>query len=185
MNYETGSNAPIVSVGLNSNSRAIYCCGYQSEHNNATRCSNGDAPFVLDDGDIIFGRAALANVTARGLDPSTTSGSIASATGTTSTQAGNEQCTLQDHSTAIGVGVGVSLGVLALGALTWALIERRQNRRSRPSTSGVDPATRQAYIPSRRKTGPTELDQPSSANSDTLVNGSSVVEIMGSEIRHG
>lgn len=183
VNYLTGSNAPIVSVGLNDNSRAIYCCGYQSENNNATRCSNGDAPFVLEDGNMIFGRAALVNATASQLNPSTTSGLVASITGATNTTSGNDECfSSHNNSTAIGVGVGVPLGVLALCAVAWALTERRRSRRNQRTETGATQAMEQVYMPPRRKYGPTELDHPTSTNSDSLV-PSPVVEIMGSDAR--
>jgi hypothetical protein len=183
VNYQTGSNAPIVSVGLNDNSRAIYCCGYQSEYSNATRCSNGDAPFVLEDGNMIFGRAALFNATASRLNPSSTSASVASMTGTTNTAGGNEECpSPHSNSTAIGVGVGVPLGVLALCSLAWALTERRRSRSNQRTDTGAAQETGRVYMPPRRKCGPTELDHPTSTNSDSLVN-SPVVEIMGSEAR--
>jgi hypothetical protein len=184
VNYQTGSNAPIVSVGLNDNSRAIYCCGYQSEYNNATRCSNGDAPFVLEDGNMIFGRAALFNATASRLNSSSTGVSVASMTGTTNTADGNEECpSSHGNSTAIGVGVGVPLGVLALCAVAWAFTERRRRSRSNQRTdTGAAQETGRVHMPPRRKCGPTELDHPTSTNSDSLVN-SPVVEIMGSEAR--
>jgi hypothetical protein len=181
VNYQTGSNAPIVSVGLNGNSRAIYCCGYQSEYNNATRCSNGDAPFVLEDGDMIFGRAALFNATAGRLNSSSTGVSIASTTETTNTASGNEECpSPHSNSTVIGVGVGVPLGVLALCAVAWALSERRRSRSNQRIEARVTQETGQVYMPPRRKCGPTELDHPTSTNSDSLVH-SPAVEIMGSE----
>ncbi|KAJ5301426.1 hypothetical protein N7508_006289 [Penicillium antarcticum] len=167
-------------MGLNNDNRATYCCGYQSENNNATRCSNGDAPFVLDDGDMIFGRAALVNVTASGFDPSTTK--------TTNTTGGNEGNgeTPSRNSTAVigvGVGVGVPLGVLVLCGVAWALTERRRSRRRQPTMTGAEQATEQAYRPPQRKSGPTELYQPTKTNSDTLIHGSPLVEIMGSEAR--
>lgn len=183
VNYQTGSNAPIVSVGMNDNSRAIYCCGYQSEYNNGTRCSNGDAPFVLEDGNMIFGRAALFNATASQLNSSSTSVSVASMTGATNTGGGDEECSSpHSNSTAIGVGVGVPLGVLAICAVAWALTERRRSRSNQRTEAGGTEETRQVYMPPRRKCGPTELDHPTSTTSDSLVN-SPVVEIMGSEAR--
>ncbi|KAJ5359749.1 uncharacterized protein N7496_012162 [Penicillium cataractarum] len=174
VNYDTGSNAPIVSVGLNNDSRAIYCCGYQGEHNNGTKCSNGDTPFILDDGEMIFGRAALVNVTTNRPDPSTT--------GTANTTCGNdERSSSQNKNITLGLGVGVPLGVVALCAVAWALIERRRTRRHQPTIPGFAQVTGQVYVPPRRKSGPTELDQPSSTTSDTLIQGSPLVEIMGSE----
>ncbi|KAJ5203754.1 uncharacterized protein N7498_004633 [Penicillium cinerascens] len=201
VNYQTGSNAPMVSVGLNDNSRAIYCCGYQSENSNATRCSNGDAPFVLDDGEMIFGRAALANGTGTACrsDPSTT--------GTTNTAGGTEETPiftgttkgtgetggspLHNYSTAVGVGVGVPLGVLLLCAVAWGLTKRRRNRRrqltmtetAQPPMTEAAQESREVYMPPRRKYGPTELSPSTDTNSDTLIHGSPLAEIMGSEAR--
>lgn len=166
-------------MGLNNDSRAIYCCGYQSENSNATRCSNGDAPFVLDGGEMIIGRAALANVTAGRSDPSTTGATNTTGGG----NKGNGETPLHNHSTAIGIGVGVPLGVLLLCAVAWALIERRRSRRRQPAMTEAAPATGQVYMPPRRKSGPTELSPSTDKNSDTLIHGSPLAEIMGSEAR--
>jgi hypothetical protein len=127
---------------------------------------------------MIFGRAALVNVTASRPEPSTT--------GTTNTKGGNEgngETSSHNSTTAVGVGVGVPLGILALCGVAWALIERRRSRRRQSTMSGVAQATEQVYMPPQRKYGPTELYQPTNTNSDTLIHGSPLAEVMGSEAR--
>lgn len=126
---------------------------------------------------MIFGRAAL-NVTATRSDPSPT--------GTTNTTGGNEgngKTPSHNNTTAIGVGVGVPLGVLALCGVAWALFERRQNRRRQQTMTEAAQATGQVYMPPQRKYGPTELYQPTNTKSDTLIHGSPVAEVTGSEVR--
>ncbi|KAL2838019.1 hypothetical protein BJY01DRAFT_38728 [Aspergillus pseudoustus] len=170
VNFLTGTNAPITSVGTNDDGRAIYCCGYQSANQTTTECGHGDPPFALADAEMIFGRAALED--ARGESDS-------------SNEAGTTSSSCSTNDVAIGAGVGVPLGVLALSAVAWALLERR--RRMKSAGAGLGPGTghapvRQVLIPPQRKTGPTELDQETGSSSpDTLLDGTRVVELAGSE----
>ncbi|KAL3468159.1 hypothetical protein BJX64DRAFT_85244 [Aspergillus heterothallicus] len=199
VNFLTGTNAPIISMGTNDDGRAIYCCGYQSANQSMTECANGDAPFVLEDAEMVFGRAALDN-TSGNTSSSTDSGS-SSTSSTTSptategnggenggsrsdTETGASSSNCSNNDVAIGAGVGVPLVVLALSAVAWALLERR--RRVKSVGAGIAPASshtpvRELFIPPQRKTGPTELDQETGSISPvTLIDGTRIAELAGS-----
>ncbi|KAJ0420542.1 hypothetical protein BJY00DRAFT_284049 [Aspergillus carlsbadensis] len=183
VNFLTGTNAPITSVGTNDDGRAIYCCGYQSANQTTDECANGDAPFVLEDGEMVFGRAALADASE---DPSSSATTSTSPTSTSGREPESSTCSNND--VAIGAGVGVPLGVLALSAVAWALLERRRRAKTVAGVgngSGAEHGhgrVREVFVPPQRKTVPTELDQETTSSSpDTLIHGREVVELMGSE----
>jgi hypothetical protein len=186
VNFLTGTNAPITSVGTNDDGRAIYCCGYQSANQTTDECANGDRPFVLEDGEMVFGRAALADATEDGNSSSSTTTSTSPTA--TETDASTDSATCSNNDVAIGAGVGVPLGVLALSAVAWALLERRRRVKTVAgvgigSEIGRGPGhVREVFVPPQRKTRPTELDQETASSSpDTLNHGREVVELMGSE----
>ncbi|CAG8247012.1 unnamed protein product [Penicillium olsonii] len=113
-------------------SAASYCCN--SVLTNATTgenmCSDVDgspqSSFTITEGEIIPGTAALSDLV-RKSDKS--SSSVVTNTSRASTES---ESTKEDHSkeVAIGAGVGVPLGVLALAAVGWALSERRKRKRA-------------------------------------------------------
>ncbi|KAL4872529.1 hypothetical protein BDV12DRAFT_210489 [Aspergillus spectabilis] len=192
VNYRTATNAPITSVGLNSDGRAIYCCGEAPGNQTTRECANGDPPFILEDATMIFGRAALADVSS-----STNSNSTDSTTGDEdgggdSNSSSDGACTQSSsstcHSTAIGAGVGVPLGVLAVSAVAWALLERR--RRAGTGTGGMGGGENgnvqlQAgeHCAPEKKFGPTQLSEVAGADSpETLLQGSAISEMMGPEV---
>ncbi|KAL2847898.1 hypothetical protein BJX68DRAFT_105559 [Aspergillus pseudodeflectus] len=184
VNFLTGTNALITSVGTNDDGRAIYCCGYQSANQTIDECANGDAPFVLEDGEMVFGRAALADASEDSSSSSTTSTSPTA----TGTDASTEPSTCSNNDVAIGAGVGVPLGMLALSAVAWALLERRRRVKTVTGVGIGSGAERghahvlEVFVPPQRKAGPTELDQQTASSSpDTLIHGREVVELMGSE----
>ncbi|KAL5358361.1 hypothetical protein BJX96DRAFT_146403 [Aspergillus floccosus] len=98
---------------------ALYCCGtLVSDGNGKVVCPNGANAFSLEDAHALPGYGLLSN-----LSNFYTSGSMpSSATETSSCTA--ETC----HDTAIGAGVGVPLGVIALASLGWAFLERKRAR---------------------------------------------------------
>ncbi|KAL4905021.1 hypothetical protein BDW74DRAFT_153981 [Aspergillus multicolor] len=185
VNYRTATNAPIVSVGTNDDGRAIYCCGGQSS-NSSSSCENGDDPFVLEDGEMIFGVAALADATSDSNANSTASdsGSDSNSGGADGGQDGSgssSESNCSNNDVAIGAGVGVPLGVLALSAVAWALLERRKRLKpagtgdvyaSGAGDTGIPVQTQQVYVPPPQKGHPTELDAVGKAR---------ISEIMGSE----
>lgn len=113
--------------------KSLYCCNsIVPNSSETTACPNDEPPFEIDDAKIILGRGALANLTKKA---TTSSPSEANDTFTTSapTQAGNgTDAVVKDNTskeTAIGVGVGVPLGVIAIAAVAWAFWERAQRKK--------------------------------------------------------
>ncbi|KAL4907649.1 hypothetical protein BDW74DRAFT_111482 [Aspergillus multicolor] len=119
------------------NSISRYCCGTVFGSNDSTSdttCRDGE-PFTVPDAEALPGYALLANVTS--FNTSTDSGSDSS----------NESCSTPSspstatwssstcHETAIGAGIGVPLGVIALASVAWALWERRKRKQTIPSAS--------------------------------------------------
>jgi hypothetical protein len=107
-------------------SASTYCCGSPIAVGDTVSCpsdsDNDGKPLTVTTGKVIPGRALLANV------PSLSSASstgINTSSGTTSNAGSCQTC----HDTAIGAGVGVSLGALALLFVIWAIIERRRASR--------------------------------------------------------
>lgn len=137
----------------------MYCCG--GGNSTGTECENGDPPFVLEDGEMIFGRAALAMNGSGSTPDSSPDSSPDSETG------------CSNNEVAIGAGVGVPLGVLALAAVGWAFYERRR----KPVISGpgsghqIEKQEAQAQAQTQFPKEPTELEQRA------MVHGNGVVEI--------
>ncbi|KAJ5280149.1 hypothetical protein N7478_005521 [Penicillium angulare] len=134
---------------------SLYCCGTPIYNGSAIVCPDGDS-FQVDDGEVILGRAALANAT-------TISSNGTSSNSTTATSSASSS---NSHNVAIGAGVGVPLGVIAIGTLIWALWERkRANRLSkslatasvgRGTYNEVDGLTSSSAM--TRSSAPRELD---------------------------
>ncbi|CAI7618599.1 unnamed protein product, partial [Penicillium viridicatum] len=101
-------------------STSLYCCGSPMAVDSNVLChsqsdNDGEPPFTVKSGRVIPGRALLANV------PTLKNTSD----GTNSDSTSCQTC----HDTAVGAGVGVPLGVLALLFVIWAIIERRRASR--------------------------------------------------------
>ncbi|PLB55449.1 hypothetical protein P170DRAFT_461324 [Aspergillus steynii IBT 23096] len=108
---------------------STYCCGnpiYDESTGNVT-CPNGEKPFEMPSAKVLLGRAALANGTA--------------GDGTANTGMVDDRCGVSAEEravrTAIGAGVGLPLGVVALLALGWAFWERRARRKADAMYRGV------------------------------------------------
>ncbi|KAL5332125.1 hypothetical protein BJX70DRAFT_393211 [Aspergillus crustosus] len=91
-----------------------YCCGTAISNGSILTCREGES-FAVPNGDVLPGYALLANVSSL---------SQRQQNHTIPILGSNPEC----HETAIGAGVGVPLGVLALGSIAWALFERRGQR---------------------------------------------------------
>lgn len=110
---------------------SLYCCGSAIAVGSSVVCpstsDNDGEPFTVKSGRVIPGRALLRNVST--LKETSSTGNEGSGGSTCQT------C----HDTAIGAGVGVPLGALALLFVIWAILERR--RASRLSRALAGPAT--------------------------------------------
>ncbi|OOF99039.1 hypothetical protein ASPCADRAFT_127613 [Aspergillus carbonarius ITEM 5010] len=129
-NKNPTGGAPIIGIGSDSSGNAQYCCGFQVKNNGSSECVDGDTAFTLDDGEMILGRAALENVTSTSSSSSTSTRTMSTATvvETTCSASNNEPHCGTSNATAVGAGVGVPLGVLAVSAVVWALWERGRRR---------------------------------------------------------
>ncbi|KAJ5450253.1 uncharacterized protein N7458_006702 [Penicillium daleae] len=135
------------------NNTAIYCCGTPIIDGDKIVCpDNPTSGFEVPTGWPIPGRALLANSTlldaiATTSSPSATA-SVSSSSSTSpttssssSSSSGSTATCSTCHETAIGAGVGVPLGVIALLSIVWALFERRRALKGR----GMHPAAGTPY----------------------------------------
>ncbi|RLL98480.1 hypothetical protein CFD26_101950 [Aspergillus turcosus] len=97
------------------NGIATYCCGTPITNGTDVICPEGTDSFQIPTGHALTGVALLSDVNS------------SSATTAASTDTATRSC----HDTAIGAGVGVPLGVIALMTLAWALFERKARRAMR------------------------------------------------------
>lgn len=115
--------ASISNIYFNGSS-SLYCCGSPMAVGSSVVCpstsDNDGEPFTVQSGRVIPGRALLENVSTL-KNTSSTGSNSSNGSDTTSCQT----C----HDTAIGAGVGVPLGALALLFVIWAIIERRRASR--------------------------------------------------------
>ena len=141
--------------------KASYCCGTPVSDGENMVCPNGESSFAVETGSMIIGRAALANLTESNSDDSDSSTASATATGSSPTETPEATATCSSSettsnstetcdnngtsATAVGAGVGVPLGVIALSAIAWAMWERGRRRKERtaattPQELGATPA---------------------------------------------
>ncbi|KAF5854954.1 hypothetical protein ETB97_010489 [Aspergillus alliaceus] len=124
-NATPSKGASIINLGFSSGS-ATYCCGSPVTNGSNVVCPSDESdngsnvPFTIQDGNPIMNTALLLNISS--LDASDSSLSNSShATPTTCPSS---------HETAIGVGIGVPLGAIAVLLFIWALLERRRANRA-------------------------------------------------------
>ncbi|KAI9741257.1 MAG: hypothetical protein M1834_002973 [Cirrosporium novae-zelandiae] len=121
-------NIPVVLYDLNADniSQSTFCCGVPvaSDDGNSTQCPWDKKPFTLDAGQAILGHAGLADVVlASDSDNNSTTGS------SNSSDSGREA--------AVGAGVGIPLGLIALASIAWAVWERRARIRLATALPGA------------------------------------------------
>ncbi|KAE8156191.1 hypothetical protein BDV40DRAFT_281865 [Aspergillus tamarii] len=127
-NVSRSSGSSLFPVGLNSNKLAEYCCNDPVSNGSEVTCSSDSgSPFFVPDATLVAGYAALANVSSLSASTSV-SNSTSSSSPSPSSSSSSPSSNSRDA--AIGAGVGVPLGVIALGAITWALWERRARTKS-------------------------------------------------------
>ncbi|KAJ5306932.1 hypothetical protein N7508_005947 [Penicillium antarcticum] len=120
MPYNKGSGFPIVSAQYNGSS-TIHCCGTANWEDGTVNCGNFKSVEVPHGTAIagVAGLSAASSVTATSSPGSSTSAPT-STSNPTSDSGSNAK-----REAAIGAGVGVPLGVIALASIAWALWERR------------------------------------------------------------
>ena len=144
-------------------STSLYCCGSPMAVGSSVVCpstsDNDGTPFTVKTGRVIPGRALLQNV-------STLKSTSSSGTNTSSESSMSCQTC---HDTAIGAGVGVPLGALALLFVVWALMERRRASR----------LSRALGTPGPRNNGPVQLPSENSELSGHTRKRNHMVELEG------
>ncbi|PYI24417.1 hypothetical protein BO99DRAFT_298675, partial [Aspergillus violaceofuscus CBS 115571] len=106
---------------------STYCCGTPVANNDSeVVCPDNASSFEVQTGHAMVGYAMLANVST--LDATTTTTTCSSSNETSTLANATASCTkgVSSHDAAIGAGVGVPLGVIALASIVWALFERRR-----------------------------------------------------------
>jgi hypothetical protein len=127
-----GDGYPLVNVGY-SGSSSKYCCGAVAYKDNEVTCAAEGGPFSIDFGTAIAGVAGLAvNNTDSDSGSSGNSTTVcdnnSGSSGSSTSKEGAEEGGSSNRDVAIGAGVGVPLGAIALASVAWALWERRQRR---------------------------------------------------------
>lgn len=119
---------PLVNVGYSGRS-SKYCCGAVAYKDGEITCAAEGDPFSIDFGTAVPGVAGLANTTSTEGNATATvcEDSGSNATSGSSAEEEAEKKSVK-YDVAIGAGVGVPLGVVALASIAWALYERRQRR---------------------------------------------------------
>ncbi|KIH92408.1 hypothetical protein SPBR_03003 [Sporothrix brasiliensis 5110] len=130
---------PISWTGTSSNAGSpLYCCGPLAVKNGNIACANSEDMFVLGASELMFGVAILANTTQTNGASASSSSSVPAASASDAAScssaaspdsSGGSSSNAKSSSpsvTAVGAGVGVSLGVVAATFATWALYERRK-----------------------------------------------------------
>ena len=126
----------IINVAYNKDEPATYCCGTPISVDGSVVCPDDAESFEVASGSVIFDRAILFDSPSSAEEPANTA--------TETAVPGNcggapcESC----HETVVGAGVGVPLGVIALGSIIWALWERRRTKKQThaPTQWAADPA---------------------------------------------
>lgn len=118
---------------------STYCCGTPVIDGDSIVCPYGYDAFQLDDASVLPGHALLANVSSLSApSPSTSSASnsstsfpsgnttITSSPSHPSSSSSSSSSTSNSHDVAIGAGLGVPLGLIAIASLFWAFWERKR-----------------------------------------------------------
>lgn len=141
----------IVNIFFNSTTGVSdYCCGTPigTGDGSAVQCQYDQPSFTLPQASILPGYAALEDYTKTTSVPDATCSDSSSS------------------DVALGAGLGVPLGVIALGSLLWGLYERRRAKKLRQAlmennmpTQGfiATPSTVESYARTK-SSAPTELD---------------------------
>ncbi|KAE8380845.1 hypothetical protein BDV26DRAFT_290106 [Aspergillus bertholletiae] len=135
-NVSRSSGSSLFPLGLNSNKLAEYCCNEPVSNGSKVVCnSDSGSAFFVPDATLVAGYAALANVSSLSASNSTSSNDTSSSSSSSSSSTSSSSSS-NSREVAIGAGVGVPLGVIALGAIAWALGERRARMKSLAAAGG-------------------------------------------------
>ncbi|KAJ5805030.1 hypothetical protein N7474_010917 [Penicillium riverlandense] len=163
---------------------STYCCGTPVIDGDSIVCPYGYDAFQLPDATVLTGHALLANVSslaapstssAPNSSPSFTSGNT---TTTASSSSSSSSSASTSHDVALGAGLGIPLGLIAVVSLFWAFWERkRANKLSKALMSAAaSPGLESGGSPQSRlmnnSSGPSELSAKRPTN-----------ELMGREVR--
>lgn len=153
---QPGTECPIV-VYRNDEAGIEYCCNSLIINNGTQVCDNAAPSFALDDATLIAGYAALADFT--NSSASSPSGSIRDTSASNSSTAppmattvsAAIDCPAHTNEIAIGAGVGVPFGVIALIAIAALVSILRQRRKEKKTNarpvSQTKPAITEHYAP--------------------------------------
>ncbi|KAL4734490.1 hypothetical protein BDV11DRAFT_198121 [Aspergillus similis] len=151
----TSGGYPVVNADIANHQ---FCCGsvVSSSSSDGIKCS-GDGPFPVPTGTVIPGVAALASV-------ASTSSSSPSTPGGNSNDTLIEQSEESDDQTAklaLGLGLGLPLGIVAGTALIWGAWERRKTASARRELDQLKTAMAQSYqyaqVPQMQAPPPVEM----------------------------
>lgn len=113
-----------------SGSDATYCCGSVAVSHHRVACATvknqTQEPFTINDGTFMAGVAALAHY-------ADTSNSNATASNRTALIDPKNDSRNDSKLVAVGAGIGAPLGVIAIAAVVWAIVERRKRKRIAPA----------------------------------------------------
>ncbi|KAI1748174.1 hypothetical protein F4782DRAFT_542969 [Xylaria castorea] len=147
-NVSIDSGIPLGLYSFGHSMPSRYCCGTAvlKTGSSSLGCAWSPQPFTLEPGDIIADRGVLKDYILAGSRKSN------------STCPANCTCPMETNSNivlAVGVGLGIPLGILSIAILSWALWERN-HRRSQAANARFIPLA----IQPRQKSQPLESETP-------------------------
>lgn len=151
----------IVNIFYNSTTGVSdYCCGTPiAASDGSTVCQYNQPSFTLPQASILPGYAALEGYTNTASSGNTSTSPTATASTSTSNSADNSR------DIALGAGLGIPLGLIALGSLVWGYYERRRANQFRKALTASSVPTQSVLAPktprsryTTESSAPTELD---------------------------
>ncbi|KAE8410367.1 hypothetical protein BDV36DRAFT_307393 [Aspergillus pseudocaelatus] len=155
------SGYPVVNADIANHQ---FCCGsvVSSSSSDGIKCS-GDGPFPVPTGAVIPGVAALASVASTSSPSSSATHPAGNSNDTSSSSSSQKQEKSNDQSTklAIGLELGLPLGIIAATALIWGAWERKKTVSARREMDQLKAAMYQNYqyapVPQMQAPPPVEM----------------------------
>ncbi|KAL6234974.1 hypothetical protein BDW75DRAFT_230672 [Aspergillus navahoensis] len=148
----TRMNACSIVLYSNVEGNAWYCANsIVANSSTSVGCANNLDPFQIPLGKIVLNKAALANTSCSAEPTATVTIGAASSSSCPTDSASVADTSISNCGTgdsrtvAVGAGVGVSLGVLSLVSLIWAVYERRKRQQLVNSTPPTVPINSDPY----------------------------------------